>query len=417
MKHLIENLVKEWWIQTLPVTIPRNRDLTKFTDFGGVRKAVCVVGFRRVGKTFLLLNLAKKLGQNNCVYINFEDERLPKTTEVLTNLLEVLTELKGRQNFTLLLDEIQNIPDWSVWVRLVLDTTGHRIFLSGSSSKLSSFELPTELRGRSISIKINPLNFEEFLRFKNIDIYSLPKPEVLNLTREYVTYGGFPEVVLVEEGKKSIIMDEYFQTFILRDLIERYKIRDEAALRGLIKLLANSSHYTISKLANSLKTVDLGVSKATASRYINYLHNSYFMHSLELHTPSVRNRLKAERKPYLVDSFLLSRLTTEFTQNLGRLLEQVVAETLFTSLDDNPDSGLFYWKDNLKHEVDFVLREKEEVKELIQVSWAVEGNSLPEREERSLIKAKAIFDCNNTRIITWDLENKNCVPLYKWLLE
>jgi predicted AAA+ superfamily ATPase len=417
MKQLIENLIKEWWQQTLPTTITRKRDLMEFTDLGDVRKAICIVGFRRVGKTFSLLNLAKQLGQENCVYINFEDERLPKTTEVLTNLLEVLTELKGQQPFTLLLDEIQNIPNWSVWVRRVLDTTKHKIFISGSSSKLSSHELPTELRGRSISIKINPLSFREFLKFKNADINTLPKPEILNLTREFVVYGGFPEIVLTEEGKKPLFMDEYSQTFILRDLIERYKIRDEAALRGLIKLLANSSHYTISKLANSLKSSGLGVSKSTASRYIDYLHNSYFMQSLQLHTPSVKNRLKAERKPYLVDSFLLSRLTTEFTQNLGRLMEQVVAETLFSKLDDDPNLNLFYWKDNLQHEVDFVIRQQEEVKELIQTSWIGNNNSLPDREMRSLIKAKTIFACNNIKIITWDLEDDNCIPLYKWLLE
>ncbi|HUD09540.1 MAG TPA: ATP-binding protein [Patescibacteria group bacterium] len=417
MKQLLENLVKEWWQQPLPTTISRKRDLKEFADLGNVRKAICIVGFRRVGKTFSLLNLAKQLGQENCVYINFEDERLPKTTEVLTTLLEVLTELKGQQPFTFLLDEIQNIPNWSVWVRRVLDTTGHKIFLSGSSSKLSSHELPTELRGRSISIKINPLSFEEFLKFKNVDIHILPKPEILNLTREYVTYGGFPEIVLTEEGKKPLIMDEYFQTFILRDLIERYKIRDEAALRGLIKLLANSSHYTISKLANSLKSSGLSVAKSTVSRYIDYLHNSYFMQSLQLHTPSVKNRLKAERKVYLVDSFLLARLTTEFTQNLGRLMEQVVAETLFSQLDDNPNSSLFYWKDNLKHEVDFVVRQQEEVEELIQASWISDSYSLPDREMRSLIKAKAVFACSNTKIVTWDLEDDNCLPLYKWLLK
>ena len=111
MKQLLENLVKEWWQQPLPTTISRKRDLKEFADLGNVRKAICIVGFRRVGKTFSLLNLAKQLGQENCVYINFEDERLPKTTEVLTTLLEVLTELKGQQPFTFLLDEIQNIPN------------------------------------------------------------------------------------------------------------------------------------------------------------------------------------------------------------------------------------------------------------------------------------------------------------------
>ncbi|MBI2464073.1 ATP-binding protein [Candidatus Peregrinibacteria bacterium] len=415
MKQLLETLLKEWWHRPLPTTIPRKQNLEKYLKLG-VRKAICVTGFRRVGKTFLLLHLAKQIGQTECVYINFEDERLPKTTEMLTKLLEVLTELKGNKPFILLLDEIQNIPEWNVWVRRILETTNHHIFLSGSSSKLSSRELPTELRGRSVTVKIHPLNFQEFLRFKQMEPKNLPKDELLNLTREYVIYGGFPEVVLVEEGKKIILIDEYLQTFILRDILERYHIRGEKVLSQLIKIVANSSHYTISRLAKSFKGNDSAVSKATIARYMHYLENSFFIQSLELHTPSIKNRLKAERKPYLIDSLLLSRLSTEFSQNLGRLLEQVVANTLLAKRDENPKMNLFYWKDNLNHEVDFVIREQEDIKELIQTTWITEGGLLPEREQRSLEKTKKIFHCDNTKIITWDFENKQCIPLYKWLL-
>lgn len=415
MKQLLEAIIKEWWQRPLPTTIERKQNLIQYTNLG-VRKALCVVGFRRVGKTFLLLHLAKQLGQKECIYINFEDERLPKTTEVLTKLLEIITELKGRKTFTLLLDEIQNIPNWSIWVRRVLETTNHNVFLTGSSSKLSSHELPTELRGRSISIKIHPLNFEEFLRFKKIEASNLPKAELLNATREFVIYGGFPEIVLVEEGKKPILIDEYFQTFVLRDIIERYGIRDEIALRQIIKMVINSSHYTISRITKALKGSEQSIAKTTAARYIHFLESSFFLNNVELHTPSVKNRLKAERKPYLVDSFLFSRLSTEFSQNLGRLLELVVANTLFQRQEEKLNTRLYYWKDNLKHEVDFVVREHEEVKELIQASWITEDGNIPKRETRSLEKAKRIFRCNNAKIITWDFENSKCVPLYKWLL-
>lgn len=416
MKQLLESLIKEWWIRPLPTVILRDKNLLEFSNLG-VRKAVSIIGFRRVGKTYLLFDLARKLGQENCVYLNFEDERLPKTTHLLTQLLDVLTELRGGQSFTLLLDEIQNIPNWSVWVRRVLETTQHQVFLTGSSSKLSSYELPTELRGRSLSINLRPLNFKEFLRFKKVEKEALPKPVVLNLTREYLTYGGFPEVVLVEEGKKHLIIDEYFRTFILRDLIDRYQIRAEVQLRELIKLLANSSYYTISRLAASMKNSESGISKATVARYIHFLEESFFLFSLPLHTPSLKNRLKAERKPYLVDSFLLSRLSTEFSLNLGRLMEQAVVEQLLARLDEDPNLGIFYWKDNAGHEVDFLIRKQERVSELIQTTFVPEGGSLAKRELLSLEKAQKVFACHNIKIITWDLEGENCIPLYKWLLK
>ncbi len=408
MKQLIETIIKEWWQRPLPTIIPRDRQLKEFLHMD-IRKAIMVTGFRRVGKTYLLLELAKQLGQGGCLYVNFEDERLPKTTQTLTLMLDVLTELRGNQNVVLLLDEIQNIPDWSSWVRRILETTQHELFLSGSSSKLSSYELPTQLRGRSLSIPIHPLNFREFLRFKNKDVANLPKPEILGITREYVSFGGFPEVALVDEGKKHLVVDEYLQTFILRDLVDRYHIRDGSALRQLIHLLGNAPYYTISALAKTI------ASKATIARYIQYLEDSFFLSSLTLHTPSIKNRLKAQRKPYFVDSFLLSRLSTEFSHNFGRLMEQVVHETLAARIESDPHQHLYYWKNYAGHEVDFVIRRQEEVTELIQVSFASDRTSLSPRETRSLTAAQKIFGCDNAKIITWDLESEQCVPLYKWL--
>ena len=155
MKQLLENLIKEWSSRPLPKIIPRETNLKDFINLP-VNKAIAVVGFRRVGKTYLLFDIATKIGQENCVYLNFEDERLEKKTEILTQLLEVLTELRGEKSFVLLLDEIQNIPNWNLWTRRVLEAGKHKIFISGSSSKLTSLQLPTEMRGRSLTI---PLSF------------------------------------------------------------------------------------------------------------------------------------------------------------------------------------------------------------------------------------------------------------------
>src|SRR3990167_642329 len=161
---LLQNILREWWARPIPRIYPRDLDLRSFVNIENsvssnqltlsisenVRKVISVIGFRRVGKTYLLLDLAKNIGQENCVYINFEDERIPKNVTVLTDLLDVLTEISGNKSYFLLLDEIQNIPNWSVWARRVVETTNHQLIVSGSSSKLASSELPTELTGRSL---------------------------------------------------------------------------------------------------------------------------------------------------------------------------------------------------------------------------------------------------------------------------
>lgn len=424
MKQLLENLVKEWWVRPLPRILSRKANLTEFLDLP-VRKAIAVVGFRRVGKTYLLFDLAKKIGQQNCLYFNFEDERIERKTATLTSLLDVLTELKGKKSYLLLLDEIQNIPDWSLWVRRVLETTKHQIFLSGSSSKLTSAEIPTELRGRSITISLSPLSFNEYLAFKQKKLAVLPEVEVLNLTREYLNYGGFPEVVLVDEGRKLLILDEYFQTFLGRDLIERYKVRNEEEIKTLIKLLLNSSFYTSSKLTNTLKSNFGKISKSTVTRYLSFLEESFFLKSLLVHSTNIKNRFKAPKKPYFVDSFFLSRFSTEFSQNLGKLMEQVVAAHLWRKIEADSFFNLYYWKDYRGREVDFVLRKKEATAKLFQVSFIADKSSVSEREIVPLVKASDSLACADLTLITWslktELKTKNklikCLPLWRFLLD
>lgn len=415
MRQVIEKIVKEWWNNPLPVVIPRELDLLPYYNLP-VKKVIALVGFRRSGKTYSFFSLVEKIEKENTVYINFEDERIPNDISVLTTLLDVLTEISGSKSYTLLMDEIQNIDGWEKWARRVMETTNHKLFVAGSSSKLSSSELPTQLRGRSLTIYVKPLNFREFLKFKKIDIKLLPHPQILNLVREYLKFGGFPEITMVDEGKKSLILDEYYKTFLNRDVIERHNIRNMQSLSNLIKLLLNSPNYTISKITNSLKSLGLDVSKTTISKYISYLEESYFIKNTEIHTASVKNRMKAPKKPYFVDNFFISKYSNNFSENLGRLMENLVAN----NLDD-----YFYWKNYQNFEVDFVIRHEETVIDLIQVSYVSSIDEINERETRSLIKASKELNCNNAKIITWDLKgvikkdklNIRLIPLLDFLLD
>lgn len=424
MKQLLENLIKEWWTRPLPKIITRDIHLEEYANLP-IKKVISLVGFRRTGKTFALLNLAQQLGQKNCVYLNLEDERLPKSPQVLSEFLDVLMEIAGPEPKVLLLDEIQNIPNWSSWVTRVNDSTPHQLFISGSSSKLSSSELPTELRGRSLTVFIQPLNFSEFLRFKRINPQTLPHSQILHLTREFLVYGGFPEVVLVEEGKKPLILDEYYQTFLSRDVIERHHLKNEEALKTLIQLLLNSSYYTVSKLAKNFQSMDFTVSKTSLARYLGFLEQSLFLQSIALHTPSLKNRLKAPRKPYFVDNFFLSRYSTAFSQNWGRLMENLVAQELERRLRKSPWANFYYWKDYQGREVDFVVREQEEIASLIQVSFLTGREELNEREIKSLLMAHSQLKAQELLLITWSWEGKietdkmevRCLPLYKFLYQ
>lgn len=412
-RPVLREMVDEWAERDFPKIIPRGFYLENWLS-GPVHKIVSVVGFRRVGKTFILLETAQKLGKDKCLYLNLEDERLPQKTEVLTQLLEVLREKTNWQPEVLFLDEIQNIPDWSRWAQRVNEEGKYRLVLSGSSSKLSSAEIPTELRGRTVTKTVFPLSFSEFLKFKG------------NSLTQYLTFGGFPEVVLSDEGKRYLLLDEYYQTFVVRDLLERYRPREEEALRDLMRLLLNAPFYTIGKLTASLNSSGkYHLGKSTVGRYVSWLKESFFLHELEIHTAKIKARLQHPKKAYFVDNFFVSRLTENFSANLGRLMEQAVALQLFRQKSVDSQTEIFYWRDPRDREVDFVVRKNLEVKSLLQVCYVSRMEDLPERETVSLLRAGKELSCKNMTIITFDLAGEKridgeiikLIPLNDFLLK
>lgn len=422
MKQILSDLVKTWWSTPLPSIKPREVTLLDYFD-PKVKKILSVAGFRRVGKTFTLLDFAQKYSKDKCVYINFEDERIPKKTAALSSLIDLLTELKGSESFVLLMDEIQEIPDWSTWARRINETTRHRLILSGSSSKLSSREIPTELRGQTITIPIFPLNWDEFLTFRQVDKHTLSHAQILNVLRQYLVFGGLPEITLAEEGLRPLILSDYLSSFVDRDIIERYKLRNTEAFSDLLRLLPNTRSYTYSKLTNSLKSMGHTISKATVIRYMRWLEWSYFHCRLEVFSPNVKSRIQTVKKSYLIDNYFSSQFSSTLSANLGHLMEQMVFHKLHRRSAWDPRYELTYWKDYSGNEVDFVVLYNKSVSELIQVTYTGVASDVSERETKALIKAVKALHLSSGKVITWDVEESIVIdnitiiftPLWKWL--
>jgi len=420
MEQLLKNIIEEWWKRELPQIKKREISLENFYS-NEVKKVVVITGFRRSGKTYLLFDFVRKIGKNKCIYINFEDERIPERTEVLTNLTSILKKYSNRIKF-LLLDEIQNIPLWSKWLRRMIDTENYQIFITGSSSKLSSNEIPTELRGRAISVSLFPLSFKEFLDFKNVKNTDTEKIE--ELIKEYIEFGAFPEIVLSEKGKKFFIIEDYYNTFLTRDIIERHNVKQKEVFNILIQILLNSTYFSISKLANNLKGIGYRVGKGTLANYIRYLKEALFIYPVEIFTPSIKKSLQCPRKVYFIDNFFIKRFSSKFSENYGRLMENIIAIELFKNVSSNPALKIFYWKDYYGKEIDFVVMENLVVKELIGISFISNEMDIEEREIDSMVKGSKIFKTDNIKLITWKLEcEKNIngkkikfIPLWKFLL-
>lgn len=386
--------------------------------------AVSIVGPRRAGKTFLMLQTMGELvgsgiPESRVVYINFEDPRLTDVTlDDLMVFLEVLNEMHpddaGETRY-FFLDEVQNVPGWERFVRYLLDFD-NRVFVSGSSSKLLSKEIATQLRGRSISVGVFPFSFREFLKARGEKLPKYlsteEKAKVTALLGEYLEWGGYPEAVLNPELRMEVLRS-ILDLAVYRDIVERWSIRNVSAIRLLLKMLARSSHLTLSKAYSTLKSLGVSVGKGTLADYMEYLSDAFILYRLP---PYVKSYKKAELlgfKPYLVDSGLLRILGVT---DRGRLLENTVFMELIRR-GFTPGEDLFYFPSE-GGEVDFIAGE-----EAIQVTYEIHPFNR-ERELKPLLKAANSCGARTLKVITFaqretlGLKGRKIeiVPLLRWLL-
>jgi len=246
----LKQLITEWMEFELPGDII-SRQFDKRLLSG--KKFLAIIGPRRGGKTYYCFQIIKEfladVPKENILYINFEDERLyplvgDELTLLLNNYLELVTPKKNKKIY-FFLDEVQNIEFWSKWARRMSEKNpGIKLILTGSSSKLLSKEIATELRGRSLSFMVYPFSFKEFLKFKNVNfnfktiLYGKQHARIKKIFNEFLEQGGFPEVLSEPMQKK--VLQEYYNTIFYNDIVERYDVKNVALLEDFLKMEINN---------------------------------------------------------------------------------------------------------------------------------------------------------------------------------
>ncbi len=409
-------ILAEWEQKSWPKIYPREEEIS-VSGFGQLKKILVITGFRRTGKTYLMLSAVVKLLQKysykDVFYLNFEDERIPVETQTLTELLPAFQAYFGQKPKFLFLDEVQNIPLWSKYIRRILDNENIQIFLTGSSSKMSSFELPTELRGRSLEQKIYPLNFREFLIFKNetldkgkISFYPEEKARFDFLFNEYLGFGGLPEIVRARPEDKINILQEYFRTVIRREIIERFGLKNEEPLKTVAKLLLNSTYFSLSKIYRDLISQGVKIGKNTVNNYFSYFVSAYLFNPLPHFSFSLRHQMTRPQKAFFIDNGFITTLSTKFSQNTGRLLENLAAEYLRVK-----NKEIYYYQNERKtDEVDFVVLKKGQPEELVQVCYDLTDRETQKREFGALLRSGKKLHCENFKIITASQLEKIAFP-------
>ncbi len=435
LKDNFKTIIAEFHESELPNMVLRDLvvDPMFFQSDSTVNKICTIVGPRRGGKTFFLLQLVKefintKCSIDNIIFINFEDERiLPLRASDLQVILDAYFELYGenRQPY-IFFDEIQNVEGWEQFVRRLNDR-GYRLFISGSNSKMLSKEIATALRGRTVTYELFPFSFSEFLRSNSLEpnikqLYGKKRHAFKSHFDSYLFSGGYPEIALIQtESVKQRILQDYFNTVIYRDLVERYRINNQSLLRlWMNALMVNvSTLISFRKYENDFKSQGEKLSIASLANFSRYLEEVYFGFFVELYTESERKRRMNPRKFYLIDPALHNYLTLRFSENKGRLLENLV----FLELR-RKGRTVHYYKTKAGYEVDFIVSDDSHEPVLYQVCYDLQNVDTINRERRSLQAAMKELDINSGTILTYNDKNQiedkgktiNIQPVREWLI-
>jgi len=430
-KTEIIEILNDWnfWDKGHDVGISRPRYLKRIKELIKTGQILTITGIRRSGKSTIMLQYIKQLIDNridsrNILYVNFEDLRFRDLDlESLNRIYEVYLEyMQPSSKPYIFLDEVHKIKNWEKFARTMHELKKASIFVSGSNVKLLFGKFASVLTGRHLDLYVFPLDFKEFLLFKEILIKDdldiiFKRYKIKSLLNEYIKDGGLPLVCLKEQKKE--ILQTYFEDIINKDIIENHPVDYVSKLKSLAKFYLTNVGRRIS--FNKISKF-IGLSLDTVERYSYYLEESYMIYFIKKFSYSLKEQEKTMAVVYSMDNGIRNILGFTFSKDSGWLYQNTVANQLIMKYNKG---NIFYWMNNLKEEVDFVIKQGTKVKQLIQVCYNLEDINTKEREIKSLIKASKELKCNNLLIITQDKEGEEKIkgkkirfmPLWKWLLQ
>lgn len=354
-----------------------------------------ITGPRRVGKsTQALLMLRDK----NFAYLNFDSQQLLDAWDA-NLVMRMLDDVYPGYEY-LLLDEVQNLESWDMWVS-ELYRMGKNLVITGSNAKMLSSEMATVLTGKYLQVEMLPFSLEEFFDWNKLELHNL-KPELdaeyKVLTDDYMRNGGYPEVVASRQLVRSYL-DTLFDSIVWKDVAKRHHVRNITDLNNLALYLVSNFCNPLS--ANELSE-ELGLSSVnTTKKFMDYLHEPYLFYYLSRYNNKLKLMKKAPRKVYVVDNGFVAAKAFAVSENLGRLLENQVFIDLIRQGYDT-EKTMFYYRSRNDKEVDFVLRRGTHVERLVQVCYDLSSPKTEKREVDSIVECAGELKCSNLTIVTKD---------------
>lgn len=354
---------------------------------------IVITGLRRCGKSTLQAQLSQFF-KNDYHYLNFDDERWTGfTVSDFNQVHKTLIELFGEKKY-ILMDEVQNIPRWELFVRRLHDA-GHKLIITGSNASLLSREIGTHLTGRHRLIELLPFSFKEYLQFKKIPATMATTTESAHLNRalrHYLQSGGIPDAIKYPD---TGFCAQLYQDIIYRDISARYAIDSLKNLKELSLYLVSNIGRSIS--FNKLRQMLMLGSVNTIKSYLDHLEISWLYFTINVYSPSVKQQQIAAKKVYCIDNGIMSDVGFQTSDNLGWLLENLVFLHLRRQTRE-----IFYAKNDDGSEVDFLIRKGTKPVQLVQACTTLADESTQKREVSALVKAMAQHKLVEGTIVTLD---------------
>ena len=371
LKTILERY-NPWWKEDYnPLGIRRNVYLEKLKSNLQNKQIIFIMGLRRVGKTTIIKHFIQyliekeKVPPKKILFLTLDDSSLVNKT--LTELIEEfrgLNSIKFEEKIYLFFDEVSYREDFSRELKVINDNQNVKIFASGSNS-IKIIDKKAFLTGRAFTVKISPLNFEEFLEFSNLKISSIDKQIRDRQFKEYLKIGGMPEYVLT---KNPDVITTLIEDIIYKDIARIYKIKNINKLREIFLLLCERVGKRVSY--NKLAKI-VGIDDETLAEYISYFQQTFIFSLVKKYSKSLNERVYSQKKIYISDNGIRNIFVGY--KDIGSLFENYVFNEIKNKFGEMAEV-FYYFEDN--KEIDFILRKipKEEIAIEVKFNEEVENN-------------------------------------------
>jgi predicted AAA+ superfamily ATPase len=423
---LIELLtsLNPWWSgRDFETGRSRPTYLTTIQRYLDTNEIIVLGGVRRSGKTTLLyqtihhLITDRQVPPRNILFVNCDEEGIASLDHPISAIVDTYRkEVDARGTIYLFFDEIQTINGWEHAIKSFYDRQQYRLIISGSSSYLLDSKISILLSGRYLTVTVFPLDFQEYLSFQGMDptmdpvILSSRKYEIMTLLKRYLREGGFPQVVLQEDERtRQDQLKAFYDSIVYRDIVRVNEVRNQKALNAVLHYLFTNitSSYSYRRLKETL-----GIDIETLQDYIHFAGMARILFEVQLFSYSLQAQSRAGKKIYCIDNGLRNAVSFRFSEDEGKLAENLVFIELIRS-----GFTPYYWKK--RQEVDFIIKNPDNSLTAINVCYT---DSIPDRELTALQEfSKEFGDAVREMIIlTKDREGDEggitCIPIWKWLI-